>query len=414
MTNSSVSVSGVSNGILVLLFAFMLFENPLECALPFLGYFDELLCLLATGLLVLNARKVRVVLGDKTSLIGALVASVVLIGLLGNAVSGYQANGVAIAKEILAVSKFPIVAVASLYLMRIASVDDAYGACVLVSKAFILICALFAVVNLVAPSAGFGHDVRNGLLSFKFIYSHPTFLVFSLVMSLVVLEGEKSGATPIKLLCLVLLIFTMRDKAFGFVGLCLATWMLKIEGRKQIIPYVLLVGAVVLLVGWPKIAEYLSFSNSPRQALYSTAVAISIAFFPFGGGFASIASSLSGEYYSGAYYQYGLDGMPGLSPEAFYDMGDAGFAYYLGQLGLVGFVLFVSLLLMLYKLFAEGIPVGDSRRSALFILFGYILIALSVENVLTNTTGVMTAYLLALVCAGSSRGSRLGASGLSK
>lgn len=398
----SAPLSRLLNGGIVLLFAFMLFENPLESTFPFLCYFDEALCFAALGVLLFGARKVRAVLGKNYSVVACLAVSVVLIGLFGNVISGYQTNGVAIAKEALAYLKFPVVAVASLYVMRVVPVDDAFKNCVLVSKVFVVTCAIFAIVNLLMPSAGFGHDVRSGLLSFKFIFSHPTFLVFSLVMALVVLEGEKSGGTPIKILCLVLLVLTMRDKAFGFVGLCLVSWALKIENKKQIAPYVLLVGAVVALVGWPKIAEYLSFSNSPRQALYSTALAISVSFFPLGGGLASIASSLSGEYYSNAYYQYGLDSMLGLSPSAFYDLGDAGFACYLGQLGFVGFFFIVLLLVKLYSLFTEGLLIGDSRRSALFILFGYILIALSVETVLTNSTGAMAAFLLALVRVGSS------------
>lgn len=71
--------------------------------------------------------------------------------------------------------------------------------------------------------------------------------------------------------------------------------------------------------------------------------------FPGGSGFATFNSFLSGEYYSKAYYLFGLEQKPGLNPIDYIDIGDAQLPYYYTQFGFIGFILFVFLLYLLVK-----------------------------------------------------------------
>lgn len=388
----------VSTVVAIFVYVFLLFENPLESVIPGLGYFDEFLFLFMVVISAINCREMTLYLGKECLTVIVLSFFIVLLGLFGNWTTEFQLSVEAILKEILAFLKFPIGTISALFIFRKSESDKVVSGCDFVAKLFVIVCACFALVNLMVPNAGFGHDVRHGVMSYKFIFSHPTFLVFSLVMAFVALEAKKRGITMFKLICLGLLALTMRDKAFGFIGFIVAVWIFNIGNKKKLFPYLILSGLIVLFAAWPKIAEYISYSNSPRQSLYGAAFRMSVSYFPFGGGLASIASSLSGEFYSGAYSFYGLNNMVGLTPFDYFDTGDAGFAYYLGQFGLLGFLLFLLVLFIIYKMTVLRLPLGSPRRSSVLYIFAYLLISLTVEASLTNATGIMAAVLIALMC----------------
>ena len=385
-----------------LLFFFLLIENPIEPYAPGLNYLDELIFVVSVVSAIVLAGRRRIDFASSLSKIVVIAVVMLLIGLAGNVVNPFQHSIAAIISELVAFLKAPLTMVALLVVMKGRQTDELLSCCGAIAKAFILVCFLFCCLNLIAPSAAIGYDVRNGITSFKFIYSHPTFLVLALVMCFVVLEANGKRIDAFKVMCLFVLVMTMRDKAIGFMAFVLASWALGISKKKTLLVYAVGIGAIVLYVVWPKIALYMSYSSSPREALYTAAFQMAVDCFPIGGGLASIASSLSGEYYSSAYVAYGLSGMVGLSPYDYIDMGDAGFSYYLGQFGFVGFALFIAILVLMYKVVVKALPIGSARRSATLALLAYVLIALTVENVLTNASGASIAVLFAFVAGGFS------------
>lgn len=384
----------------VLLFLFMLFENPLEAMVPGLNYFDEAIFLFSCLRAIVSLAHHRISLKTRGSKVVILSLVIAFLGLMGNLFNPYQRSLLAIVSEMVAFLKFPLTTVAMLVLMRDVCTDRVINGCAAISKVFIMICFFFCLLNLVSPSELMSHDVRNGITSFKFVYTHPTFLVFALVMAYVAMEAQDRKISFLKVVCLFVLAMTMRDKAFGFIAFVVVSWAMGISKKKSIVPYLILAAVAVLYVAWPKISEYMSYSNSPREALYETSLKIALSSFPFGGGFASIASTLSGEYYSAAYRLFGIGWMDGLTPFRYMDTGDAGFAYYLGQFGFIGFVVFISILIVLYKHLTIHLALGSSRRSAVILLYAYLLIALTVETVLTNATGVMAAVIFAFIAGG--------------
>lgn len=384
-----------------LFFLLLLIEDPIEPYVPGLNYLDELIFIVSTIAAVVLAGNRRIVFSSKQSRIVVLAVLMLLIGLVGNVIYSYQQNIIAIVSEAVAFLKAPITLVAILFIMKERRTDDLLSCCNFVAKLFVVVCFLFCCLNLVSPSSTFGYDVRNGITSFRFLYSHPTFLVFALVMCFVVLDAKNKRIDVFKVLCLFVLSMTMRDKAFGFIAFVLASWFFGISKKKSLLFYVVGIGAIVLYAVWPKITLYMSYSSSPREALYTTAFQMALDCFPFGGGLASFASPLSGEYYSAAYGVYGLSSMIGLNPYDYVDMGDAGFSYYLGQFGFIGFASFVAILFLIYKTVVKNLPAGSSRRDAALALLAYVLIALTVENVLTNAAGASIAVLFGFVSGGS-------------
>lgn len=381
----------------VLLFVFFLIENPLESFLPTLSYFDEVLCILVCAVALISFDHGSLGVHTPNFKIIVLTIGVSILGFLGNFSSGFQNDYVVMAKDFLAFIKFPLTCIAVLAVSGKIETSEIISYCATICKVFVLICFFVGILNTISPITDFSHDFRNGIWSFKFIYSHPTFLVFSLVMSFVMMSAKNKSMDIFKILCLVVMLLTMRDKAFGFIGLVLIMWVFDIGNRKNIIPILLIAAALVLAVAWPKISAYLAFSNSPRQSLYMASIAIALSYFPFGGGFATLACPLSIESYSGAYFKYGMSGMEGLTQLQSGAAGDAGLAYYLGEFGIIGFALFAACMFVIFKLFTKSKSLNQTQRYAAYVLFGYLLIALTVEAPLTNATGVMSAFLFAFI-----------------
>lgn len=388
------------------LFLFMLFENPLEGLIPALGYSDELL-FAATALLA----AARLAKGHSESGRGALAVMILLlavlvVGFTGLFFSGYQQSVEAVLKDVLAFVKFPVTLISALCLTANWDSREALGMCATLSKVFIIVCFVFCIVNVVTPMEAMSHDVRLGIASFKFVFSHPTFLVLSLVLAFAMVAQEDDRLDPYKVMCLVALALTMRDKAFGFIGLVIALCVFRIQKKNRLIPYLMLSALVVLVVAWPKIQLYLSWSSSPREAMYIGAFQFAFRFFPFGSGFGTFASSLSGEYYSDAYYALGISGMEGLRPASFEAAGDNGIAYYIGQFGVLGFILCVAIGWLLCRNMLQRVNQNPAARFSLIALLGYLAIALTVESTLVNASGVFSAIVLALISSCSSDFSR--------
>ena len=86
-----------------------------------------------------------------------------------------------------------------------------------------------------------------------------------------------------------------------------------------------------------KVAYYFSYGlTAARPALYLVGLRIVRDFFPIGSGFGTFASSLSGEYYSSLYGNYGISGVMGLTQTDYSYMADVFWPYIYGQLGVLG------------------------------------------------------------------------------
>ena len=77
--------------------------------------------------------------------------------------------------------------------------------------------------------------------------------------------------------------------------------------------------------------------------------------------------------------------------------GDAGLAYYLGEFGIIGILLMVIMMVYIYRVLVKRLSLDPARRGAILLLFSYIFIALTVEAVLTNATGVMSAIVCSYI-----------------
>jgi len=82
-----------------------------------------------------------------------------------------------------------------------------------------------------------------------------------------------------------------------------------------------------------------------RNAMYLTSLQIAMDYFPLGAGFGLFGGYASQLFYSSVYYDYGLSGVWGLSPQFNRFMLDAFWPHVLGQFGFFGLVAFLLALL---------------------------------------------------------------------
>lgn len=174
-----------------------------------------------------------------------------------------------------------------------------------------------------------------------------------------------------------------------------------------------LVGLGVIGVAWNKIEYYFltggaeSFDPSKiesfaRPVLYTTAWMVLWDYFPFGSGLASLASNSSAEWYSNLYYEYGINNVHGLSPNAPGFICDA-FYPTIAQLGIIGLFLFVWYWIYTYNFLRTLIRKSYTRYKVPFsigsLLICYILIECVAGTVFTQNVGMIPMMLLGMICA---------------
>lgn len=375
-----------------LLFTLIVFNNIIIQYSSTFSYLDEVICVWALLSIVLHSK--AKVFKKKYAKIIASVLGMLLLGLAANIIYSYHAANIAIMKDIIAFVKFPIVAVAAM-MWQDRNVSDApRNVAVVLSKIYITVIAILGAVSLYVD-IGMSYDLRNGIFSYMFLFAHPTFLVYSLVlMSVVVVASglEKKDYFYI-IEVIFLMIVSMRDKGFAYAVL-LVVFIFLLPNIKRIkIHYIIIVAVALVAISYNKILEYMSWSWSPRFALYSTAIEILKDCFPLGSGFGTFGNSISGEYYATTYYIYGFSTKQGINPENYVDLGDAGWAY-LAQFGVIGLSLFIFIGYLLFKNIKQRYAADPWKLKAGYLLAGYLVIASLVENVFSNESGATSVLVL--------------------
>ncbi len=300
-----------------------------------------------------------------------------------------------IIRDLVVFLKFPLI----LYILTSSELDkkisDNVSPIVLkIVKFSILIMFIFGVINIFTDiGMSISNDIRLGMRPFKFLYSHPTYLVLSSIIMLSLINTEHNNKNNLLYELLTIIIIILSGRTKGIVMAAAYIFMKytpdKIKKNKAL--YIGLIGAIIAIFSYNKLSLYASYSSSPREQLYNGALMLSKDHFPIGSGFASYASHLSGKYGSTAYeatntwfYQHDT----GWGGD---DLGDAGYAYYLAQFGIIGSILLLYVLYYLYNITANK----TKNTIAVQTLFLYIIIALTTETTLLNY-GLELAFMIAI------------------
>lgn len=378
------------------LFILILYVNIISQYIHFFGYLDEIIAIVSCLYVLTHLKKI-----DKDlSIMLAIMGVMTMIALGGNIVFKYQDYSIAVLKDIFAFYKFPLTFIALYTWSRNKDFNDAHDAAVKISKISTIVMFAGCVISIFAD-IGLSYGVRYGFRTYKFLFSHPTYLVYAFVLISTVLVSDQEKHTNkrkkyfiFQYMILFCILFSFRDKGFGYIALFLVIMVLLPRKKKVKIRYFIFAGVIALMISYQKLLEYRSWSWSPRNALYMNGIQLALRVFPWGSGFATFNSFLSGEYYSKAYKLFGLERKPGLSPIDYVDAGDAQLPYYYTQFGLIGFILFIIVLYLLVKRVKKIYQGRTLVLKSAYLLMGYMIIGALVEAVFTNETGVTSVVVL--------------------
>lgn len=389
-----------------LLFIFLILENIFERFFPILSYTDEVITLVCLVLLVVklpHARMHRYYLKIFLWFLGVL-----LIGLFSTLIYLVQVSPIAILKDILAISKFFIVYIYSAVFMSEKNTSKVIRHINMFSKFYIPVLLMFSILNQFI-NIGMDSGYRGPIKTFAFLYSHSTFLVASVVVmcSLLIAQGFRKNFNV--LICAaIVLTFSMRSKAFIYMASIMVLMILiRRRGvdlvviftpkiRRRVYIAIMLIAVSAYFIARAKISSYLTWGlNAARPALYIISFKILRDFFPLGSGFASFASSISGEYYSPLYFKYGIDNVSGLQQsEGFNYISDTFWPYIIAQFGVFGTIMYIVALIYIFKDIIRIYKKYVNSLIAAIALFIYIIAGSFVESMLTNATIVLVALTL--------------------
>ena len=370
---------------------FVLFQNIITRFMPdVFSYWDEIveLVLVIMFLLKLNGKLHK---EDFTYLM--MLIAIISIGIIGNIAFGYQESINAIIRDIVGFIKFPIVFLA-LYRMNFGKYLS-YKMVELIPVIKIIVWVIFAfgLLSILVDIGLSQEEVRGLIHPYMFLYTHPTYLSTGLICILCILNATCAVTIKEDIVFLGSVALAMRTKGLVFIAVYVfikygSRWL-----RKFKIFYWFAIIGIVLIVASSKLQMYASFTNSPRESLYVGAITLFKDCFPFGSGFASFASHISGKYFSEVYNVIHISGLYSADGQISPDLGDAGIPYYLGQFGFMG-IIFIGILI--YKMIKISLRNLDAKKKkGVVYLWLMIVITIPTEAVLVNN-GMEIAFTMAM------------------
>lgn len=383
-----------------ILYLVILFSNILEQVIPQGSYIDELLFFV---FLLGTAMKISVVRAglDGWNRYDFAIAILLLFFLMTGTVStllyGKDSPGVAVAKDIILCGKFFAVFLCGKLLFLTADRDKILGRIRKVTRLLVLVIFLCGILSLFV-NIGMGDQIRYGLRSYQFLFTHYMFLVYAeAVMTAVLCTGKDEDNRIYIAMALGSMLLTLRTKAVVFCVIFLMFFLLEKIGKDIRFRYYVIAGAAGAVAAWGKISEYLSwgFTYNMRNGLYMKGISLAMAHFPLGTGFASFGSNLSYEYNPQIYYDLGLDSFQGFE-HGTPVLSDVFWPYIFGEFGVIGFVLYTGMLILLFFSLKEELRGYSEMMRGANCLFAYLLVASAAEAVFTNSTGVCCALFLSI------------------
>lgn len=384
-----------------ILFLFVILISSFDYRIAGLNYWDEALIVVGPLYYILATK--RICIKRKQLKIWLTLIVLIAIGLFSNALHPeFQSKSIAIVKDIIAIVKFPLLTTVMLNTRTPVKQNSITHEAAMVSKILLYIMFCVALIGYFVNIGVYQDEVRF-VRCYKFFFSHPTFLVSSIIMMIAVLLADGIRRNRRELLIAGVLIFLSgRTKGYIMIAILLLVVVItNLSGRVKLKKSYLIFGGVcvsliVYVLGKNKVIDYMGWGlTAARPALYIVGLYLLKDCFPLGSGFGTFASSISGEYYSSVYSKYHISDVNGLIQGHTNYIADTFPPYIYGQFGIAGAITYILLLLQLIKYQFKRIKSYDKVIGFLF-LWIYIFVACSAESFLTNASGAQAAVVLAV------------------
>lgn len=326
----------------------------------------------------------------------ALFCMFVVLGLIGNLVSGTQSHAIAVVLGVFGCLKFTATFFIILYYYPLPKAQSIEKRLMRWMQIGLLITILFYFFNLLwkVDKESFSF-ARYGIPALTF-FCHPSNIAsvscaFASFFYYKHIQGKCSYIWVI--MSMVTCALSLRAKAVAIVLVFLYA-LIFFKKRISAIPLVVLIGIVTVIV-WPSIENYYLQESASRAVLLRTSFEIANDSFPIGSGFNTFGTMLSGRYYSGIYYQYGLSNRWGFSPDAYSFLTDGGYATIIAEFGWLGTIVFVGMLVAFLYAVAKRLKFRGNKIPVLLLIV-YMLLAQTNEQSLSSNYAPLYAALLAI------------------
>lgn len=343
----------------------LIFQRAL---VPFNGlfsYIDEIVAVILLSAYISNIL-IKKKISKFEARIWLLFFLIIIVGLMGNLLSGYTRKGSLIINSIVFWLKGFIVFLSTYNYFD--SKSDSSKKCLKNISNIVKILIIFSTIVLVSsPITKYGIElsslkVRYGLHAFCFIYPKAAIYSWYCLIYMVILTADQSINKKSNVLFLILnsisWIATLRSRAFAYVG---CYWILyfimlkmdknKLEKIKKLkLRNIILILIIALLIAFPAIKKYFGNNTTSRYLLLVTGIDIAIDQFPFGDGFSTYGTTASYVDYSPVYIKYGFNKIYALKgAEGGNELVDTYWPAILGEMGFTGLVFMGILVFIIFK-----------------------------------------------------------------
>ena len=391
--------------IFCLLYVFMLYSNCMMKYVSLVRLGDELITIALLALVLLKNLagwyRMRRRLNKYDVRLLFLLVLLLMIGALSTLCYRGSHSLPGVVKDILMVSKFFICYICGKLLFPRTSKEEVLTQIRKIAKVSITIIFLCGIIS-IFKNIGMGSQMRFGLRSYQFLFSHYTFLVFAevILVSTIIARKERHNDIYIAMgMCTLLL--TLRTKAVVFCLGYLLFWAADKFEKDIKLKYYMIAGAVCGLAASGKISEYLSygFHYNMRNGLYAVGIQIALEYFPLGSGFCTFGSNLAYEYNRELFNAYHMNTMQG------FELGkpvisDVFWPQVYGEFGALGMVVYLLMLVMIFYSLKSIQEYSKDQFMAVNLIFFYLLTASLAEAVFTNESGTYSAVLMSVYFGG--------------
>lgn len=346
--NKEKAIKGI---LLSLLMYGLLFENILEKYIPILGNIDEVVgvVIIALGIVEIIRAKGKNACVMNSNKILLSIAIFIAIGLAGNIIYGYQYIQYAL-KEILTLRGLVCYAMIPIVFSEF-NIDDYKVIINKNLKVITIVLFLLTVLNLFLSIFPY-YEVRFNIKAQQLLFTHPTYLATTGTLIIAMLSGllyeDKKNYIYIVLMYIVVLL-TLRTKAIIFLMLYIyLLFIIEFRKRKLMLVDFIILGAIAVGISINQVTEYLQNPDWARSAISINSVKIAESHFPFGSGFGTFGTWISGVNYSPLYFTYNMQTIWGLAPDYYNFVSDTFWPMILAQFGFIGLIIFIYILSKIY------------------------------------------------------------------
>ena len=374
-----------------------IFQNIIQEYISIFEYFDELFSIMFIPLFILFSNKSEINKSDFKIVV--LLYLLTTVGIVSNLLYRYQSME-AVLKDILIVNKFIFSIYASKLLFKNFKLEKYNTKINRHCKIVIIIFSILAVLDYILDIFNTTQYGRYGLNSTYLFYTHPTYMVAVciFILSIYILTARENKFNIYIFLDLILIIASLRSKAFGFVVMFICLYYYIIYRNKTIrISKLFLFSMIILFFTFDKISYYYLENDSfARTALFKTSLKIAKDYLPLGTGFATFGSYYSGFYYSPIYSLYKINNIYGIRPNFYSFIADSFWPMILGQFGIIGIILFIRILIIIFKKI-QNFKYYKKYYLVGMTIFCYLLISSTSESAYANPIAIPLGFILGLI-----------------